>query len=283
MPSVITLDEQMRAAGDRQLVEFFARLRARRCNLADVAMLEGRRVNDLGSARVLTAVDRGHVIICESNALREALSNVAVQRLVARRAAAQGAQLEGFAAHDVRTADMATRHDAAARAADIAAVARRPRVAPRPLQPAMKQFIARQPASRTGKLSSTLWYFPGLPVVVVDNTAAGPRGVQLGIANGVSGRLVGRVHDQQPLAPDADDERAGVAHLRYAAPPTCVFMLLDSALDKSTGQYRQLVPGLPPGVVALFPINSTPFVVSASSKNTARAKRLQVPIEPFLW
>ena len=74
------------------------------------------------------------------------------------------------------------------------------------------------------------------------------------------------------LHPVADDERAGVTHLRYAAPPTCVFMLLDSALDKSTGQYRQLVPGLPPGVVALFPINSAPFVASASSKEHCTSK-----------
>lgn len=275
MPNVITLNEQMRAAGDRRLVEFFERLRARRCTVDDAAMLEARRVDELGDARVLSAVDRGHVIICENNALREALSNVAVRRLVSRRAAAQGVQLEGYAAHDMRVADMANSRDDAARAVDVAAVRSRRRTPLRPLEPAMKTFIAGQPAARTGKLSSTLWYFPGLPVVIVDNGAAGPRGVQLGIANGVSGRLVGRLHDLQPTI-DTDC-------VRYSAPPTCVFVLLDNALDKATGQYRQLVTGLPPGVVALFPINSGPFAVSPSKKNPARAKRLQVAIEPFLW
>lgn len=279
IPNVITLVEQMRASGDPAFANALSRLRERQCTPADVDMFNQQRVPDLGHHSVISAVDNGAIIIVKDNIKREELSRVAVRRMVNRASLSRRVQLLSFAAHDERCADMATRQDSIANVGDVAAVrVRRRRVPPRVLDEPMRQFVATRPAASTGKLQSHFYYFAGMPGVIVDNSASGPRSVQLGIANGSTGRFVGVVHDQLPLA-----NVVGDSSIRYAAPPKCVLFLLDSALNKTTGMYRQLVDGFPPGVVGLFPIKSGPFAVSVASLNPARGKRTQIAAEAFLW
>ena len=197
MPYCVTLNEQMRAAEDEPLRALLSRVRTRSCTEDDVALVNSRRVDALSDARVLAAIDAGAVVICERNSLREAIGEAAARRFAALR----GGPLQIYAAHDYRVADAAHKDDGASNAADVAAVAaaaaaggrRRKRVASRPLTAAMQKYVASVPANNTGKLPREVFFFPGMPVVVIDNVAGGKSGVQLGIANGMTGIVVGGV------------------------------------------------------------------------------------------
>jgi hypothetical protein len=285
----IVLSKSMRAVADKEFADLQMRMRSGTCNAGDVASLNARCVERMFDPRVVDAIDAGAKCIVSDNGLRDALNAAMAQRWATRR----GRELRLYAAHDVRTrkridddGNRATRADTDAANATTATTTtaamtsdQRSR-ARAPLTAAERAAVARVDTQHAAKLPHVFACALGMPVLLTDNAAGGAGGVQIGVANGVSGVVVGVIDDSDALC-----ERGTADHrhcLFIDRPPAAVFVRLDAAYDAEAKKYRSIVAELPDGVVVIRPRKSAkPFKVKCGDKKHFYVRRRQVSLDAY--
>lgn len=174
--STIVLHRPMRSIDDPPFARLLDNMRVGKCDAQDLVLVNSIRVDSINDPRVLRHIDNNAKIIVNNNNLRDSF-NMTVS---ARWASLHCASMAYFMAADKRVSKKSKADDHARLAATI--------INSNDVDVATRATLTRQDSAavakcdmmRTGKMLRMVPLPIGMPVVLTDNAAAGPGGVQIG-------------------------------------------------------------------------------------------------------
>ena len=172
----IVLHRPMRSIHDLPFARLLDNMRVGKCDAQDLDIVNNIRVDSITDPRVLRHIDKNAKIIVNNNNLRDSFN----MTLSARWAKLHGAPMTYFKAADKRVSKKSKADDHARLAATL--------IDSNDVDVATRTTLTRQDSAavakydmmKTGKMLRLVPLPIGMAVVLTDNAAAGPGGVQIG-------------------------------------------------------------------------------------------------------